>query len=140
VLTMVPVGMTWLFGNLAGAVKRQGHLNWFIVCITVGNLILNWLLIARHGVMGAAVTTLVSELAMAASAAWVVRDYVDLREFVKAFTGVFVPAGMVFVAGKLHVFPGAFPMQLSLTLLCLSAGFLVSGAVRIKDVRRFMNV
>jgi O-antigen/teichoic acid export membrane protein len=132
--------MTWLFGNLAGAVKRQRKLNWYIVSITLSNLILNWLLISRHGVMGAAITTLVSELCMAASAAWVVRDYIDPGECIRAFAGVFVPAGVVLAAGKLHVFPGAFPVQLSLTLLCLSVGFLVSGAVRINDVRRFMNV
>ena len=140
VLTMVPVGMTWLFGNLAGAVNRQGRLNWFIVAITCGNLMCNWVLITRYGVMGAAVTTLLTELAMSFSAAWVVRDYVDFREFGKVLAGVFAPAAVVLVFGKMHLLPGAFVVQVSVALIFLAASFFAFGVVRIGDLRRLISL
>jgi O-antigen/teichoic acid export membrane protein len=74
VLTMLPVGLTFVFGTLVAASGRQGRANRFIVGATAANLALNAWLIPVWGVSGAALTTLVTETLITAGNLWVVRD------------------------------------------------------------------
>ena len=73
-ITMIPVALNFVMGTLVAAAGRQPRANVFIVVVTAANLALNAMLIPRWGVNGAALTTLATEVLLAAASAWVTRD------------------------------------------------------------------
>lgn len=139
ILTMVPLGLNWLMTNLAGAVDRQRRLNVFFAVMTGLNLILYWLLIPAFGLAGAAWTTVLTEIAMAASGMWVVRDYLDRKAFTMALGGIALPAGAAWGCAWLGLLPGPFLAQLSLFLAVLVAGFFLTGIARVEEIRRILQ-
>lgn len=139
VLTMIPLGMNWLLTSLVGAVDRQRRLNVFIVSLSVLNVVLYYLLIRAFGLMGAAWTTLLTEFGMALSALWIVRDYIDNRLLAAAVAGTAAPASAVLVLAGLRLLPGPFPVQLALAMAILLGGFLLTGVIRLPEIRRLLG-
>jgi O-antigen/teichoic acid export membrane protein len=140
VLTMIPVGMGWLFSYLAGAVNRQRRMNYYIVIVTVLNLVLNAVLIGRYGVMGAAVTTLLTEGAITLSALWVVRDYMEAGPLVRIGAAAAGVTALVVALGWGGLYPGPFPVQLCEAGLLLVGGFVLAGLIRPAEIRTFLGL
>lgn len=138
VLTMVPVGMTWLFVNLAGAVGRQHILNRWIIGVTTLNLALNYVLITRFGVLGAAWAALLTESAMAASAMWVTRDFIAGGEFLRIAGGIAIPVVVLVGVTRVHLLPGPFLVQVISGLAVMIGGFILLRVVRMSDVRTLL--
>lgn len=105
VLSMIPIGFTWVYGSLVGAIGRQGRANYFILCATLLNLLLNFLLIPILSIQGAAITTFLTELMIAISNIWIVRDY--------------------FFGTQLPILIGKALLVIILTLIISSGGILV---------------
>jgi O-antigen/teichoic acid export membrane protein len=61
-LTLLVVFPSALFANALFAFDRQKKFLWYLVIGTVSNAALNWLLIPRFGIAGAAVATIISQL------------------------------------------------------------------------------
>jgi O-antigen/teichoic acid export membrane protein len=139
VLTMIPLGMNWLLTSLAGAIDRQRMLNVFIVLLSVMNIAAYYLLIGQFGLMGAAWTTLLTELGMAASAFWIVRDYMDRRALATSLVGVAAPALVAVFLGASGFLPGPFAVRLVLCLTVLLGGFFLTGVLRMSEIRTLLS-
>jgi O-antigen/teichoic acid export membrane protein len=140
VLTMVPVGLGWLFSYLAGAVNRQRQMNYYLVSISILNLIVNAILISSYGVMGAAVTTLLTEVAITLSALWVVRDYMEAGPLLRIVAAAGAVSLLVLVLGWSGLYPGPFLVQACEVGTLLVVAFILSGLVRPAEVRSFLGV
>lgn len=136
VLTVVPVGLTWLFVNLAGAIGRQRTLNFWIVGVTLVNLGLNYVLIHAMGVLGAAVTTLISECLMALAAIWVVRRYIDGRRLLLSVASAAASVVAVWAIVSAGVLPAEFIPRLVIAMILLVAGLFLTRLVTVSEARK----
>jgi len=136
VLSMIPVGLTWVFGTLVAAVGRQGKANILIFLVTLLNLSLHYLLIPSMGVVGAAVTTLVTESAMSIACIWIVRDFLDVNEFFTLFAKAFVPALIAYIIKSIDFFPAPFLVELAILMVIMISSFFFLRLVTIADIRR----
>jgi O-antigen/teichoic acid export membrane protein len=75
ILSIIPIGFTWVFGSLVGAIGRQKEANYYIFFVTCLNILLNIILIPIISIKGAAIATLLTEIMIALSNIWIVRDY-----------------------------------------------------------------
>lgn len=105
VLSIIPIGFTWVFGSLVGAIGRQKKANYYILIVTCFNIILNIILIPIISIKGAAITTLLTEIMIAISSIWVVRDY--------------------FWRTQIPILIGKFIVVISLAIVISLTGFLV---------------
>lgn len=139
VLTMIPLGLTWLFINLAGAVGRQAELNRWIIGVTAMNLMLNYVLISSLGVDGAAWTAVITETGMALSAIWVGRDFIEGGEIARIIAGVAVPVLALVSLDRAGLLPGPVTVQMGVSFIILAGGFLVFRVIRIDDLRALVS-
>ena len=139
VLAMIPVGMTWLFGSLIGAVGRQGKLNVFIFAITICNLVANFFLIKWQGIVGAALVALVTEGAMALACIWLSRDYGIVNRLVAIIAKSLLPLPIILAFRWLC--PGIVPfyLELVIVILVIAGAYLLLRLIRIEEIKRLFS-
>ena len=137
VLSMIPVGMTWVFGTLVAASGRQGRANVLILLITIVNILLNYFLIPVYLEIGAAITTLVTEAAMAVVSIWMVRDFIEKRSFFVITAKAFLIALLIFALHEFSLLPGPFWLQLAICLCVMSAALVALRLVSLADLKKF---
>ncbi len=137
-LVMVPLGMTWVYGSLVAATARQPQANVIIAVVTCANILGHYLLIPRMGLVGAAWVTLGTEIAIALGNLWVVRDYLTTEDLWFLYGKGLGPALVIGLLKAMGLLPGPFVIQLCMVIALLSVTYLVSGFVRIQDVRKIL--
>lgn len=90
-LVMIPVGLNWVVGTLVAVTGRQSRANFYILLITIGNIVMLTAMIPWLGVEGAAIATLVTECTITFANWTLVRDFVDSHHVKKLFARVAVP-------------------------------------------------
>ena len=138
VFAMIPIGVTWLFGSVVGAIGRQAKLNVFIAIISALNIVTNFIMITSYGIQGAVVTTLATEVAICVSCWWVVRDYFNEAHFWKLVTKISVPVCGVLLLDSIGTFRGSFIVQLERGLLGLVAAYGALGIIGMSDVKKIL--
>lgn len=136
VFAMVPIGMTWIFGSLVGAIGRQVRLNVLIAIISASNILANYMLIPRFGLQGAVFTTVITEAAIAFSCWWILRDYFNEPDFWMLLLKILLPICGALVLHRFGYFHGSFAIQLPLLLLGLIGIYSSLRVVGMADLRR----
>jgi O-antigen/teichoic acid export membrane protein len=135
-LTMIPLGMTWVFGSLVSALGRQSKANILICLVTIMNLLLHYVLIPMFGVLGAAVTTLATECAMVLACVWIVREFFDIAEFSTLLLKALLPGFLVFGAKEIGLLQGEFSIELPLLLATMLGIFYFLRLVTLSDIKK----
>jgi O-antigen/teichoic acid export membrane protein len=137
-LAMIPVGFTWVFGSLVAAIGRQPRANWYIAFVTCLNLLLHYLLIPRMGLLGASLSTLVTETSMALCCIWVVRDYGFVAGLKKFAFLVILPLMVILILKELGFYPQSFVVGLVVTLSIITLSFFALRLVTVAEVKKFI--
>ncbi len=135
-LSMIPVGMTWVYGTLVAASGRQGRANVLIFLITIVNILLNYILIPVYLEIGAAITTLVTEVAVALVSIWIIRDFIGKRSFLVITGKAALVALLVCALHEFSLLPGPFWLQLAICLCVMSAAFFALRLVTLADLKK----
>jgi O-antigen/teichoic acid export membrane protein len=135
-LSMIPVGMTWVYGTLVAASGRQGRANLLIFLITIVNILLNYVLIPIYLEIGAAITTLVTEVAVALVSIWIVRDFIEKRSFLMITAKASLIALLIFALHEFDLLPGPFWLRLAICLCIMSAAFFALRLVTLADLKK----
>jgi O-antigen/teichoic acid export membrane protein len=139
VLAMIPIGMTWVYGSLVAAAGRQSRANPFILLVTLANIGLHFLLIPRWGLIGATVTTVLTEVAIATGNFWIVRDYVLGRKTLMVALKIIGPAVAAFGVKEGGLLGGPLAFQIAVVLSIMLGSYAVLRVVTIRDVRRVLR-
>jgi O-antigen/teichoic acid export membrane protein len=139
VLSIIPVGLTWVFGSLVAACGRQKRANKFILLATVLNITMNFLLIPILSIEGAALTTLLTECIIALSNVWVVRDFLS-GSGIALLLGkmLFVITGVTILA-KGGILFGPFYFKFFQLVAAILLGFLFARAISSSDVKKLLK-
>jgi O-antigen/teichoic acid export membrane protein len=138
-LTMIPVGLNFVFGTMVAAADRQGRANVFIILVTVLNLAANAVLIPVLGILGAAWTTVATEAVLAFANMWVVRDCFGWREHLLLAARLAAPALAVAALVRWVPEPSVFPLRAALAVLLLLGSYAALKVVAPRDVRRLVG-
>jgi O-antigen/teichoic acid export membrane protein len=139
VLTIVPMGFTWTYGTLVAAVGRQTKANYFIVIITVANLLLHYLFIPRFGVNGAAAVTLVTECAIATMNIYIVRDYVQWSYVIRLIGQVLIIVAILTISVQVNLFRGPILVKILQSLTMIMIGYYSFHIITIDDIKKIMR-
>jgi O-antigen/teichoic acid export membrane protein len=138
-LSMIPVGMNFIFGTVVAASGRQRTGNKFIALVTALNIIMNLVLIPMYGVAGAATATVLTESMLAVSYFWIVRDQVRLGATASLLWRIAAPvmlAAFVFMLGPAG---GIFFLKLGVFLAVVGTAFLMLGVISISDLKKLVR-
>lgn len=138
-LSMIPVGMNFIFGTLVAASGRQRIGNYFIAGITFVNIIVNYMLIPVYGIAGAAITTVLTEGLLVISNAWIVRDHVPWDKLSRLFLKIMISILIVIVC--LHFIAGSiiFPFNMMTIVLVLIMSFFMLNIVSQSDWKKLVK-
>ncbi len=140
VLTMIPVGMTLVFGSLVATSGRQPRGNVFILVVTVLNVLLNLVAIPRFGAAGAAGVTVLTELGIMSANLWVVRDFVRWADFGRIAARLALATAIALAAGLLLGPRLLFPVGPAVTVAAFGAACLGLRLVTLDDARRMIGL
>lgn len=138
-LAMIPISIDYGAGTLVAAVGRQSKANWFIFGGTALNIVLNYIAIKMFSTEGAAVTTVITEIVIALSNFFIIRDYVPWRKVFGLFLRTILP--MLFVA-LLMLTPFkemSFVIQFFITLVIVVGGYFALKVVTFDDVQKVLG-
>jgi O-antigen/teichoic acid export membrane protein len=139
ILVVVPLGMTWVYGSLVAASGRQWKANIIILAVTFANIVAHYFVIPRWGLSGAAIVTLITEMAIALGNMWTVRDYLPGQPFGTLYLKAFAIALAVVVLDAASILPEGFVFRLCCVGVIMGVLFLASRFVSLEDVRRIMK-
>ncbi len=138
-LATIPIGMTFLTGIIIAATGKQGKSNLFIFMVTVLNVALNFVMIHRLGVTGAALTTLITEVVLATLNCWLVKEYLPPGEVGRLLLKLGVPFVTLAVLKTAGFLPQSTLLRLALGVGIVTAFFYASGMVRLDDAKKIMG-
>jgi O-antigen/teichoic acid export membrane protein len=138
-LAMIPISITFIAGNLVAAVGRQMKANIFILVATILNVILNYSLIPFWGVEGAALVTVFTELILALSNVWLVRDYFSKTKIFVVLLKSMIILIIVFGLKYFHILQGSFVVQIIITMIVLITAFFYFRIITVSDVKKIVK-
>lgn len=139
-LTMIPISLNFAAGTLVAALNKQSKSNVFVLAITIVNLILNYFAIKVFSTNGAALTTVVTETLLVSFNLFLVRDYIPWGSVVDIFLRAMVPALLAWLIMLTPVRTLIFPLQLSIALFVMLAGYFSLRLVTFADIRKLLRI
>lgn len=139
-LTMIPISLNFGAGTLVAALGRQGKSNIFVLIVTVMNLVLNYFMILRLGVLGAVLTTVITETLLVLCNLFVVHDYIPWKKMTDLFLRAVLP---VVIAGSVLLTPlreTEFPIQVAIVVTVMVVGYLALRVLKLNDFRTLWRV
>lgn len=138
-LATIPIGMTFLTGTIIAATGRQTRSNINILIVSLLNVALNVVMISNYGVAGAAITTLVTEILLAALNCWLVREFLEVRGILKLLVNVLLPLLMLLIIKAAGVLPEVLAVRLVLAFAVVAGSYFSLGVVSPNDIRRLVG-
>ncbi|MFA5832244.1 MAG: oligosaccharide flippase family protein [Bacteroidota bacterium] len=132
-LAMIPIGINWVVGSLVAVSGRQSRANVYILGTTIGNVLLLVILIPILGVVGAAISVVITECAVTFSNWTLVRDYIRTRALLSVLLKVSASAIAVYILGLFTV-SLPFIVRLTLVVVCMVGGFFLLRLITIQDL------
>jgi O-antigen/teichoic acid export membrane protein len=139
-LTMIPISVNFGAGTLVAALDRQGKSNIFVLTVTLLNLVLNYFMIMKLAVLGAVLTTVITETLLVLCNLFVVHDYIPWRKLIDLSARSIVPAVL---AGLLLLTPArelTFPLQVGLVVIAMLGGYLALKVLTFGDFRTLWRI
>jgi len=137
-ITMIPIGVTWVFGTLVAATGRQSRANVFIIFITIGNIFGHFYFISNFGLMGAVIVTIITESAIALVNLWIMKDYLTIEMLLLLLKFSIVPL-ILYLISLMKVISGPFIIQLTIIILLLIGMFLILRLITLNDIQRVLS-
>ncbi len=135
-IAMVPIGLTWVFGTLVAASGRQWRANFYLLGITIANIVGHLIMIPSYGLMGAISVTLATECAVAITNIWIMRDYINY-EFLLLLLKFTIPPVVLYLFYLANIIFGSFILKLLIVFLILSVIYV---SLRLISLREIKNV
>lgn len=137
--SMVPIGLNWIVGSLVAISGRQRIANWCILAVTIVNIGLHIYLIQGFGVIGAAITVLITELLIMFSNWWIIREYLPFDQ-VAPILGKIV-LSMLISGVVVNIIPGISAINgIFVSVLLLAVGYGLTGVIRSSDARTLFKI
>lgn len=138
-LSMIPVGLTWIFGSLVAAIGRQRKANYFIAVITGLNIYFLYIFLPAFGLIAAAVITLGTNIAISVANIWLVRDFIDKVEFGKLFFKLFIPIPFVYLFVYSNISTNYFLFEVFTTIAIMVIIYFIVNIIRLTDIKRLFK-
>ena len=138
-LATVPIGMTFLTGTIIAATGRQTRSNINILIVSLINVAMNFVMISSYGVAGAAITTLVTEILLAALNCWLVREFLGIAGVLKLLLKIILPLLVLFILKAAGLLPNPFLLRVALAFVLVAGMYVALGVVVSNDIRRLLR-
>lgn len=134
-LNMLPVGLTYLIGNLVAATERQKLVNKLLIFETLTTILIYTVLITYYGYIGAAIASLTGDLIYLSINIWATRDYIKKSGlFSLAVRTVFILAGLALIQHTMF-YPSNPITRFVFIIIITVLGLFALGILRSKEIQ-----